>query len=115
MPRYNLTTKKDYHYFFPLGLPYISAVIKKEGYSVDCLNLNHLEGTVEEIIQKQLDSKKYDILGIGGNALNYAVIDTVIQTSRKHPSNPKIILGGPIITTEPELIFEALNPDIGII
>ena len=35
--------KKKSHYFLPLGLMYVSAYLKKMGYDVDPLNLNHYE------------------------------------------------------------------------
>lgn len=114
-PRYNLTTKANYNYNFPLGLGYISAVLKKEGYDVDCFNMNHYSGTIEELINGLLDKKKYDFVCTGNNALGYAITKSIIDISRKHRSHPRIVLGGPIITSEPELIFEDLMPDFGVI
>ena len=49
VPKYRLINHKDYGYFFPSGLAYISAVIKKAGYELDCLNLNHFEGKIKDI------------------------------------------------------------------
>lgn len=115
VPKYNLTEKKDYSYNFPLGLAYISAVIKRAKYNIDVLNLNHHDGKIEELITKNLDKKKYNIVGTGGNALIYTLLEKIIKTVKQHNSQPKIILGGPIITSEPELIINSLNPDIGVL
>ncbi len=56
VPKYtykNFKTKPNYHYIFPIGLAYISAILKKEKFDYDCLNLNHEEGTIEEIIKRK--------------------------------------------------------------
>ena len=56
IPKYDynhLSKERNYHYVFPIGLGYISSVLKKEKYNVDCLNLNHLDGLVEDLIEKK--------------------------------------------------------------
>jgi anaerobic magnesium-protoporphyrin IX monomethyl ester cyclase len=115
VPRYLLTKKKNYEYYFPLGLGYISSTLKNAGYSVDCLNLNHNEGIIDDIILNALDKVKYDFVCTGHIGIGYQIIDKILKTTRNHRSNPKIILGGAIITSEPQLIFESLKPDIGVI
>lgn len=115
VPRYNLSNKRNYDYNFPLGLAYISAVMKKAKYDVDCLNLNYLNGHVNLLMNAKLNSKKYDIVCTGGNALIYPVIELILTSARNHQSHPKTILGGPIITSEPDLIFGALKPDFAVV
>jgi radical SAM superfamily enzyme YgiQ (UPF0313 family) len=114
-PRYDNTLKKDFTYSFPLGLAYVSSTLKSKDYNVDCLNLNHYYGTISNLIANKLNSKRYDIICTGGNALIYNCLDLIIKEIRKHKSSPKIILGGPIITSEPELILKSLKPDFGVI
>jgi len=53
VPRYNLTNEANYDYIFPLGLSYISAVLKKEKYSIDYINLNHFNGTIKKLLNKK--------------------------------------------------------------
>ncbi len=115
IPRYNLTNLINYEYMFPLGLAYISSAIKKAGYEVDIINLNHLNGTVEEIVKKKLDSKKYDIVCSGHIGIGYAVIEKIINASKNHFSKPITIIGGALITSESQLMFESLKPDFGVI
>ncbi len=115
IPRYNLTNKIDYEYAFPLGLGYISSAIKKAGYEVDVINLNHLNGTIEELVKKKLDSKKYDIVCSGHIGIGYSVIEKIINATKNHFSKPITIIGGALITSEPQLMFESLKPDFGII
>lgn len=115
VPKYNLTKEKDYNYTFPLGLGYISSVLKKNNYSVNCINLNHLFGLTSEIVKSVLDKKKYDVVCTGGNALIFHSISTIAKAVREHKSKPKLIIGGPIITGEPELMIKELKPDFGVI
>jgi len=115
VPKYTLKTGQSYDYYFPFGLGYISAVLKNAGYEVHCLNLNHINGKVEKIIKSHLDFNEYDFVCTGNNAMGYIITEKILNAVRKHKSNPKIILGGPIITTEPELIFNSLKPDFGVI
>ena len=49
MPR--LVQKTDDGYVFPLGIAYVSSSLKKAGFNVFTLNLNHHEGEVFDIIK----------------------------------------------------------------
>jgi len=115
VPRYDFTNKINYNYTFPLGLAYISSAIKKEGYDVDCLNLNHYNGSVEEIIKRKLDNKKYDVVCTGHMIFGYSIVKKIVDSACNHKSQPKTIIGGSLITCEPELIFESINPDFAIV
>tara|TARA_Y100000310_G_scaffold336975_1_gene422869 strand:- start:441 stop:2063 length:1623 start_codon:yes stop_codon:yes gene_type:complete len=115
VPRYNLTNKKSYNYSFPSGLGYISSVIKNAGHNLDCINLNHFNGTVEQLVTKALNKKRYDIVCSGHIGIGYAVMEKILLSIRNHQSKPKFILGGPIITSAPKLIFDALKPDFAVI
>jgi len=115
IPKYNHSINPDYSYNFPLGLAYISSTLKKAGHSVNCVNLNHLKGTVEELVHKTLDKKKYGLVGSGGNAFLYAQLKTIIKTVHNHPSKPLFVTGGPIITSEPLLMFNSLETDFAVL
>ncbi|MDP3026147.1 MAG: radical SAM protein [Nanoarchaeota archaeon] len=114
IPRYMLTNTKNYEYSFPLGLGYISSVIKQAGHEIDCLNLNHFNGDVEHLINEKLDRKKYDIVATGHLGIGYAIIEKILNTVRNHSSKPKTVLGGALVTSEPKLMFESLKPDIAV-
>ena len=106
----------NYKYMFPLGLGYISSVLKKAGHNVDCLLLNHHHGHAEILIHKALNSvEAYDYVCTGGLSVHYKKIKDIVNAVRRHQSNTGIILGGGLISSEPELIFEALNPEFIVI
>ena len=114
VPNYSNSEKTDYNYTFPLGLAYVLSALKHKGMSPDVLNLNHLDGKSDQLLAAVLDRNKYDIVCTGGNSLLYHELKTIINTANGHPSRPVTILGGPVITSEPELISDALRPDYGV-
>ncbi|MBS3083209.1 cobalamin-dependent protein [Candidatus Pacearchaeota archaeon] len=116
MPRFQLTTKITYNYMIPLGLLYISSTIKREGYVVNSVNLNHMDGTISEIMKKELDKEKYDVVCtslIGGPS--YPIVEKIVESTKEHITKPKIIIGGALITSEPELMFSSLGIDFGVL
>ncbi len=115
VPRYELINKVNYDYQFPIGLAHISAAMKKAGHEVDGLNLNHLEGTIESLIKNKLDKNKYDVVTTGHIGIGFSIIEEIINSVRKHSSNPKVIIGGALITCETELMFNSLKPDFGVL
>jgi radical SAM superfamily enzyme YgiQ (UPF0313 family) len=115
VPRYSETLEENFDYLFPVGLSYISAALKKAKHDVDVLNLNHYPGKIAAVIVSKLNQKKYDFVCTGGNALGFLVIKEIVESSKNHLTKPKIILGGPILTTMPEAAFEELGIDYGVI
>jgi anaerobic magnesium-protoporphyrin IX monomethyl ester cyclase len=114
-PRYVLTDKAQYSYAFPLGIAYISAVLKKARINVTCLNINHYNGSTRDIVKTELDKKKYDVVATGHIGMGYPIVEEIFKAAKEHISKPKIILGGAIITSEPRLMFESLKPDFGVL
>ncbi len=115
VPKYNPRIYgKDYTYLFPISFGYIIAAIKKAGHPIDCLNLNHCIG-IKKPISETLNKKKYDNVLLGSDTSGYHTLNLIIKNVRKHSSNPKIVLGGPILTSEPVLMFNHLDIDFGVI
>lgn len=115
VPNYNDSVSPDYNYFPPLGLGYVSSALQNAEYAPVVLNLNHLNGKTPELLRRELDRVHYDIVCTGGNSLIYDELYSIIRTTSHHQSAPVTVLGGPIVTTEPVLIFEAIEPDYGVI
>lgn len=101
-----------YNYQFPIGIAYISAVLKKAGYDVECLNLNHHPiSSLKEILN---ECNKYDMVMTGGIWMGFPKIKEIIEIVRTY-SRAKIILGGSIITSDIETVMKELRPDFGVI
>lgn len=115
VPKQRITNEEDYGYVFPLGLGYVSSALKKEGYEVDILNLNHNYGKINELLNRKLDSKRYDFVLTVSIITEYSCVRLILDTVKSHKTSPKTILGGLIITSEPEVVFNLLEPDYAII
>ena len=101
-------------YLFPLSLPSLSAYLKQHGEDVTCVNLNHKSGHIRDVIE-DLDVDKYDIVFLGGLSLFYPHIKDTIEYIREFAPDTKIVVGGGIITAQPEIMYRLLAPDFGIV
>jgi len=103
-------------YQFPLGIAYISAVLKKEGFDVYTLNLNNEEGLVEEILRDQIKELSIDIISTGGVTGQYGAIREVLEFAKKIKPEIISIAGGGLISSAPEDAMSALEyADFGVI
>ena len=74
-------------YDFPLGLAYISAVLKQLGYPVHILNLNHHGQASDELLEKVIGEHDIDVL-------NY--MDWIIELGPEGgPKGGELIASGP--------------------
>ncbi|OHC00871.1 MAG: hypothetical protein A3G70_07390 [Planctomycetes bacterium RIFCSPLOWO2_12_FULL_39_13] len=97
--------------FFPFGMAYISAVLKANGFSVDCLDLH-----TEEILRRNsLDSWKevnkfnlsrYDVVAFGGTFLKYKELKNLSEKIYKVNKNIFQIAGGNMATIISEIILK---------
>lgn len=102
------------YYELPLGLMYISSVLKGNGHEVSCLNLNHVPGPVEEIVEREVRLRGVDVVCTGGLSVHFHKVKRVLEAARK--ANPRVVtvVGGGLVTSEPELMVEALGATFGV-
>ena len=115
LPRFGLSRQKNYNYAFPIGLSYISSVLKKANHSVKCININHFAGSIKSIMNKTLRSEKFDIVCTTLVGSTYFSVEKIIKTVLRYNNKIKIILGGPQVTPEPEIILKALKAHICVL
>ena len=122
VPKYDLTEKKFYHYLFPTGYAYIIAALKKLGgyKNVECLNLNHEEGKIQDIVLERLLKGNYDYMLFGGIVLDFNSMVLTLKAIDKLKENniqkPIIILGGMFVTTmTSEAMQEFSQVDYGVL
>lgn len=114
MPRF--ITNSNLGYFFPLGLPYVSSSMKKAGFTVYTLNLNHKQGDIPNILQETLFEKNINVLLTGGLSPHYSIIRDIVENAKIIKPSLKIIVGGGIISSDPETAMTGLEfVDYGII
>lgn len=111
VPRYQLTERPHYQYLFPMGLGYISAVLKRAGHSVDAINLNHHHGAIASLVKERLDAQTYGAVLTGHMGIGYNIVKAILDAAAAHPTRPKTVVGGFVITPEPALMLESLKAD----
>jgi radical SAM superfamily enzyme YgiQ (UPF0313 family) len=108
-------TEKSYNFTPPIGMAYISAVLKKDGYDITILNLNQKDGKCTDIIQEELNRNFYNIIFLGGLSIMYPNVRDYIASIREVSSKSKIVVGGGLISAQPELMLKLLQPDFVIL
>jgi anaerobic magnesium-protoporphyrin IX monomethyl ester cyclase len=98
-----------------LGILYLSAVLKKEGYSVSVIEASSLGITLKELVEEIIKNQpKY--LGISAATLSIFNAAALAEEIKKFVTDIKIIIGGPHLTAIPEetmKLFKAF--DFGVI
>ncbi|NVN89004.1 MAG: cobalamin B12-binding domain-containing protein [Desulfuromonadales bacterium] len=105
----------DHFNIFPIGLAYVSASMKRAGFAVFTANLDYLEGDTAALVRGLLTEHAIDVICTGGLSRDCAKLKEVIDAARA--VNPRIItvVGGGIISSDPEPAMRVLNADIGVI
>jgi len=89
----------------------VSASLKKAGYGVDVINLNHHGGSVGEVLAQMLKGRSYRYLLTGGLSAHYRSIREIVDSARDIDSTTKVIVGGGVVTASPHMMYDHLKPD----
>jgi len=113
VPRYG-SRPKDF-YQVPLGLGYIASAMKQAGHQVTGLNLNHHEGSVEDLVRAKVLEVDPDACASGTLAPYLSALKEIFSAARK--AKPEIVnlAGGGFVSGEPEMSLAVLDIDIGVI
>lgn len=100
---------------FPLGLSYVSASLKQKGYNVFTANLDFHEGDTLSILRKLILNNNIGVICTSGLSPDCSKVKEVLDIARD--INPKIItvVGGGIISSDPEPAMRVLGADFGVI
>lgn len=107
MPR--IVNKVGDGYSFPLGLPYISASLKKAGFQIYTYNLNHHAGEISDIVERLIRENNIDVVLTGGLSFQYYPIKQLIDAVKQVDAEIPVFVGGGIITGDPEAAMAALE------
>src|SRR5512147_442077 len=100
MPRLVETIGDGYN--LPLGIMYVSAAMKRAGFEVYTLNLNHHEGAVIDLIREQVEAHHIDCVLCGGLSFQFWTVYAVFKAAKEINPNIVTIAGGGMITGDPE-------------
>ena len=113
MPKRNSSSTEIYP--FALGLPSISSVLKLIGINVFNLNLCHHDEPIEKIICDYITRHDINAVATGGNSPEYGIIKNIISAIKYIDRSLITIVGGGIISAEPQIAMSALeNVDYGV-
>lgn len=98
---------------FPLGIGYLSAVLKKHGADVKVCCQDVFHYTNEELADRSLKNEEYNLIGIGFLAARFkeTIID-LCATVNKYKKNAKLILGGHGPSPMPEYVLKTTKADL---
>lgn len=103
-------------YRFPIGICYISSMLKSEGYSVITLNVNHERDNIEDLLERYITQYNIDVLLTGGLIIHYSKIKNIIDAAKLIRPQIINIIGGGVVTGRPEVVMRGLqNADFGIV
>jgi radical SAM superfamily enzyme YgiQ (UPF0313 family) len=105
----------DIQYRFPTGLALVSSGLKASGRNVFTLNLTYKENRTE-LLRCMIEENKIDVVATGGLSGQYSLLREICDTAKETPRNPLTIVGGGIITADPEVAMNALETaDYGVV
>ena len=99
----------------PIGIPYVSAYMKKQGISVHCLNLPICDEPMKTL-EQTIRQEQIDIVATGDLVVNYLAVKEIGDCAKM--VSPYIItsLGGGVVTHSPEEAMQLIpNADYGVI
>ena len=99
---------------FPIGLGIIASVLLEQGYEVEVFDINALRLSKEQVIS---NLKKFtpDLIGIGGLITTYKYLKWIIPEIKSLFPDAKIVVGGGVVTENPEILLKATVADYAVI
>lgn len=113
LPR--LTNKPGDFYFFPLGVIYVTASLKKAGKNVVTLNLNQTDRPDSDVISETIKEHEIDVVLTGALSASYNRVKDIILAAKNAKEDIITVVGGGLISSEPYVVIEGLGADIGVI
>lgn len=95
----------------PLGLGYIASALRKENHNVEIMDINAFRFSSEQV-EGKIKNADFDIVGIGGIVTIYKYVKWLTELLKKHHPDKKIIIGGSVGSSIPDIIFEHTKADI---
>ena len=95
---------------FPSGLAYVAKAVIKSGREVDIWDFNALRPSWD-MIEKKIQQKFYDVIGIGGLIVVYSYVEKLIKLIKKYHPKTKIIVGDSLGASVPDLVLTKLGAD----
>src|SRR3989338_8820591 len=99
---------------FPLGMMYVAAVLIKEGYQVEAVDMDVYNFDMDDYV-KMLNEREYDYLLIGGMITSWNFVVFTANLVKQIRPHVKVIAGGGIVSSTPKSLISASKIDVGVI
>lgn len=113
VPKFTANPSQDY--IFPMGIGYIAAAMRRSGHAITTLDLNLFEASPQDVLARVIQEQNIDVVATGTISAHFDKVKKILEGSRNAKPSIVTILGGGIISSEPELMMNALNPHFGIL
>jgi len=100
---------------FPIGLGIIANVLLGDDHEVKVLDINAERLSLSEVCERVSLQSYYDIIGVGGLITTYKYLKWLIPELKKRNPNSKIVIGGSIVTENPNFLISRVPADIAVI
>jgi radical SAM superfamily enzyme YgiQ (UPF0313 family) len=100
---------------FPVGIAYISAFLKNANMNVMTANLEFYAEDTFNSLRGLISEKGIDVLCTSGLSRDYAKIKEIIDCARWAKRSILTVVGGGIITGDPQPAMASLEADIGVV
>ncbi len=91
-----------------LSLGYLAAVLEKDGHEVEIADFNK---DPEDLVFEKIAKGRYALVGLTGLSTTYREITRLIKIFRSYPNCPSLVVGGPMISSQMELMGKHLDAD----
>ena len=102
-------------YDIPIGFGYLSSVLKRAGHTVSLLNLNHYDYVSNDELIQRIQSTTPDVIGTGGMSFSFKYLRFLLGVAKGACPDAITMVGGMVVTSQPDVAFAGLGADIGII
>ncbi len=100
---------------FPVGLAYVSASMKHAGYNVTTLNSNFINSDFDSTLKNLIIKNSINVVCTGGTSYDVHELNHILKITKQTNSRITTIVGGAIISSDPETAMKVLDADIGVI
>jgi radical SAM superfamily enzyme YgiQ (UPF0313 family) len=100
---------------FPVGIAYISAYLKMKNVRVTTCNLEYRSENTDRLLKSLIAENGIDVICTSGLSRDFPKVKEVVDKARKIKPNIISVVGGGIISGDPEPAMIALDADIGVI
>ena len=100
---------------FPIGLAYVSSSLKQSGFNVITENLQLCQQDTCSVLNELIRKHAIDVIATSGLSRDYYKVKEVIDAARAAKTDILTVVGGGIVSSDPETAMIALGADIGVI